>query len=42
MKASERVAFPKGGQPFAPYRRVLFNEGKMADIVTRAARLASK
>ncbi len=35
-------AFPKGGQPFAVYRRTLYNQNKMAGIVDTAAKLASK
>lgn len=30
---------PKGMQPFAPYRRVLWNEKKMKQVINRAAKL---
>jgi hypothetical protein len=33
---------PKGMQPFAPFRRVLWNQNRMSKIVSKAARLASK
>jgi hypothetical protein len=39
-KAAKKL--PKGMQPFAPFRRVLFNKAKMEQIVDKAARLASK
>jgi hypothetical protein len=42
MKASERKSYPKGMQPFAPFRRVLYNKGKMENIITRGVKLASK
>jgi len=35
MKASERKNYPRGGQPFAPFRRVLYNPEKMSQIITR-------
>jgi hypothetical protein len=38
----ERKKLPKGMQPFAPFRRVLWNEAKMGDIIEKAAKVASR
>lgn len=32
------LRFPKGMQPFAPFRRVIYSETKMASIITRAGK----
>jgi hypothetical protein len=42
IKRSEAKKLPKGGQPFAPYRRVLYNKAIMERVVDKAAKLASK
>lgn len=39
-KAAKKL--PKGMQPFAPFRRVLYNKAKMEKIISIAAKLASK
>jgi len=36
MDEKMRKSFPKGMQPFAPVRRVLFNERTMAELTKRA------
>jgi len=33
---------PKGMQPFAPIRRILYNQNKMAQIITKAVKSASR
>lgn len=37
-----RKGFPKGMQPFAPFRRVLYNPQKMEKLVEKGARTASR
>lgn len=39
-KAREKL--PAGMQPFAPYRRILYNENKMKQVIETAVRVASK
>lgn len=36
MSNSEKKTYPKGMQPFAPFRRVVYNPNKMSAIVARA------
>jgi hypothetical protein len=42
IKRAAAKKLPKGMQPFAPYRRVLYNKAIMERIVNKAAKLASK
>jgi hypothetical protein len=42
MSPQEREKFPKGMQPFAMFRRVLWNQNKMASIINKAVRVASR
>jgi len=42
MKPEERKKYPKGGQPFAPIRRVLYNKAKLKQIIDKAVSVASK
>jgi hypothetical protein len=42
MTRKQASAYLKGGQPFAPFRRVLYNQNIMSRIINKAARLASK
>ena len=35
MDTEMKKAFPKGMQPFAPFRRVLYNETKMKNILSK-------
>jgi hypothetical protein len=42
MTEKERLKFPKGMQPFAPLRRVLWNKQKMEKIMSDSFRLAKK
>ena len=41
LTPQQRKGMPKGMQPFAPFRRVLWNENKMAQIISKAARNVS-
>ena len=38
MTREQAKAYPAGMQPFAPFRRVVYNPNKMVDIVARAIR----
>lgn len=38
LSKKEREAFPKGMQPFAPFRKVLTNSPKMQEIIVKAAK----
>jgi len=42
MSKSEKQGYPMGMQPFAPYRRVLYNEAKMQSIIRRMVKLTPK
>jgi hypothetical protein len=42
LSSAERLKFPAGCQPFAIFRRVLYNENKMKDIIERAVRAAQQ
>lgn len=42
MKPEERKNYPAGLQPFAVFRRVMWNENRMGEIIQKAARVASK
>ena len=42
LKSRERKQFPKGMQPFAPYRKVLYNEVKMKMLIDKAAKIVQK
>jgi len=42
MRPIQRKAFPRGMQPFAPFRRVLYNQNKMAELITKAVKGASR
>jgi len=39
-KAAQKL--PKGMAPFAPFRRTMWNQNKMTDIINKAVRIASK
>jgi len=41
MSKAERDKFPKGMQPFAPFRRVMYNKKKMEQVISKAANRAS-
>ena len=41
LKGKERKGLPKGMQPFAPIRRVLYNKEKMSDVISKAVKAAS-
>jgi hypothetical protein len=38
LKPSQRRGMPKGMQPFAPFRRVLWNQKKMDQIINKAVK----
>jgi hypothetical protein len=40
LSKEEREKLPKGMQPFAPIRRVLFNDQKMKDVIEKGIRNA--
>jgi hypothetical protein len=42
MTSKEKTAYPMGGQPFAMFRRVLYNPQVMGKIINNAFRGASK
>lgn len=42
LSAEDREGLPRGMAPFAMFRRVLWNQNKMADIITKAVRVASR
>lgn len=42
LSAKERSKLPKGGQPFAMFRRVLWNQNKMAKIIDKAVKAATR
>ncbi|QDP57906.1 MAG: hypothetical protein Unbinned1693contig1002_50 [Prokaryotic dsDNA virus sp.] len=42
LPRKERHKLPKGMQPFAVYRRILWNQNKMSRIINRAVKAASK
>jgi len=42
LSRKDRKKLRKGMQPFAPFRRVMYNDQKMAQIVERAVKSASK
>ncbi len=42
LSAKERRKLPKGGQPFAMFRRVLWNQNKMAKIIDKGVRAATR
>lgn len=41
MTSKEKAKAPKGMQPFAPYRRVLYNDKKITMLVKKAAKAAA-
>lgn len=42
LKPEQRKHYPKGMQPFAPFRRVFYNENKMTQIIQKAADAAGR
>ena len=36
LKPKDRKGLPKGMQPFAPVRRVIYNENKMREVINKA------
>jgi len=42
VSRKERSGMPKGMQPFAPFRRVLYNPQLMEKVINKAVKLASK
>jgi len=42
ISAAARKRLPKGMQPFAPFRRVIYNQGKMETLVSKAVKAASR
>ena len=42
LSSERRKDYPRGMQPFAPFRRVFYNENKMGQIIQKAANSAGK
>lgn len=42
LKPSQRKSFPAGMSPFAPFRRVLWNQNKMKTIIDKGVKIASR
>lgn len=42
LAPKDRKKYPKGMQPFAPFRRVLYNQAKMEEFVQKAADFLAK
>ena len=42
LTAKQKEGMPKGGQPFAILRRILWNQNKMSQIITKAVKSTSR